>query len=120
MFGSVNWVQRVRASLGQAGSVCSDTALTGGITVPLGFGSPLGGFSGSWRTRCPGPSLGNAQSLVGAPLDRSMLGQREFTIQLRGTGTSSDDGYVTHAHGHLSLVLRRGRITQQVSSEPAD
>jgi hypothetical protein len=27
---------------------------------------------------------------------------------------------VIHARGRVSLVLRRGRITQQISSEPSD
>lgn len=121
VFGSVNWVQRVRASMSQAGSVCTDTALNGGISVPLGFGGgEFGGFTGSWRTRCPGPLLSNAQPFLGVPLDRSMLGHREFAIRLRGKGTSSDDGYEIDARGHLSLVLRRGRITQQISTQPAD
>ena len=79
----------------------------------------LGGFAGSWRTRCPGPSLANAQPLLAGPLSRSALGHRQFTIEARGTGTSSDDGYVIVARGRLSLVFRRGRITQQVIVQPA-
>lgn len=121
VFGSVNWVEDVRANVTQAGSVCTDTAANGQVAVPLGLGGgDLGGFTGSWRTRCPGPSLSNAQPLRGAPLDRSTLGHPEFTIQLRGKGTSSDDGYVIHARGRLSLVLRRGPVTQQRTDEPTD
>jgi hypothetical protein len=86
--------------------------------VPLGLGGTLGGFAGSWRTRCPGPLLGNTQSLLGASLDRSALSLGQFTIELGGTRTYSDDGYVIVARGRLSVVLRRGRVTQQVFSEP--
>jgi hypothetical protein len=120
VFGTISWLQDVHANVSQAGSVCTDAAVTGGIAVPLGFGGRLRGFVGPLRTRCPGPSLANAQPLLGAPLSRSALGHRQFTIQVGGSGTSSDDGYEIRVRGHLSLVLRRGRITQQVSSEPAD
>ncbi len=118
VFGSVAWVGRVRASTSQAGSVCTDTAATGGVGVPLGLGSGSGGFTSSWRTRCPGPSLGNAQPLLAGSLDRAALGRRQFTIEVGGKGMSSDDGYVIVAHGRLSLVLRRGRIIQQVTVQP--
>lgn len=119
VFGTVDWVQGVRADMSQDGSICTDTAPTGGVGVALGFGGRLGGFIGPWKTRCPGPVLANAQPLVGAPLDRSVLGHREFTVQLRGKGTLADDGYAIRARGRMSLVLRRGRITQQVSVAPA-
>jgi hypothetical protein len=118
VFGSVNWQQRVRARLSQAGGVCTDTALDGGVGLALAVRGESGGFTGSWRTRCPGPSLRNGQPILAGPLDRSMLGHREFTLRLEGSGTSFDDGYLIHARGRLSVVLRRGRITRQVSSEP--
>jgi hypothetical protein len=118
--GSIGWVQPVRARLNQDGNVCTDIALTGGIAVPLGFNRVFGGFVGPWRTRCPGPTLRDTQPLLGAPLDRTVLRHREFTIQLRGRAMTSDDGYEIVTRGHLSLVLRRGRITQQVSTAPTD
>jgi hypothetical protein len=120
VFGSVNWLQDVRSDVSQAGNVCTDTAPSGGIAVPLGIGGPIGGFTGPWRTRCPGPSLDNARLLLSAPLTRSQLGHRRFTIHVGGKGTSSDDGYTIRSHGRLSLVLRRGRVTQQVTAEPTD
>jgi hypothetical protein len=86
--------------------------------MPFGLEGSSGCFAGSWRTRCPGPSLRNAQLLLAGSLDRSALGHRQFTIEARGTGTSADDGYVFAARGRLSLVLRRGRITQQVMTQP--
>jgi len=118
VFGSVAWVGGVRASTSQAGSICTDTAATGEVGVPFGVGSGSGGFTGSWRTRCPGPSLGNAQPLLAGSLDRAALGRRQFTIEVDGKGMSSDDGYVIVAHGRVSLVLRRGRITQHVTEQP--
>jgi hypothetical protein len=118
--GTVDWAQPVRAEMSQAGSLCTDTAASGGVAIQLGLGGVSGGFAQTWRTRCPGPSLGDKQPILSGPLDRSALDRRQFRLQVGGSGTSSDDGYVIRAHGHLSLVLRRGRITQQVSAEPTD
>jgi len=118
--GTVDWAQPVRAEMSQAGSLCTDTAASGGVAIQLGLGGVFGGFAQTWRTRCPGPSLGDKQPILSGPLDRSVLDRRQFRLQVGGRGTSSDDGYVIRAHGHLSLVLRRGRITQQVSAEPTD
>jgi hypothetical protein len=119
VLGSVSWLGNVRAVMRQAGSVCSDSAATGAVGVPLGLGHRLGGFTGFWRTRCPGPSFQNVGPLLGASLDRATLAHREFTLTLGGNETSSDDGYVIVAHGRLSLRLRRGRITHQVDTQPA-
>jgi hypothetical protein len=116
--GSVDWAQPVRAVVSQAGNVCTDTAASGGIAISLAPDGASGGLSESWRTRCPGPSVGNAQSLLAGRFDRSVLGHRQFTIKVAGKGTSSDDGYAIVARGRLSLVLRRGRISQQIDTEP--
>ncbi len=110
---------RVDAAVIQAGSTCTDTASTGGVSFDFGLGSPGGSvFSGSWRTRCPGPILeGGSHGLV-ASFDRAALGHREFSLGLRATGSLQDDGYVIVPHGRLSMLLRRGRITQQVIAGP--
>jgi hypothetical protein len=88
------------------------------MEIGLGLRGASGGFTETWRTRCPGPSLRDVQPLLTGPLDRSALGRRQFRIDVAGKETLSDDGYVILARGRLSLVVRRGRITQQVSSEP--
>jgi hypothetical protein len=119
VFGSVSWIGDVRASMTQAGSACSDTAATGGVGVPFTLGpGPGGGFVGTWRTRCPGPLFENTGSLLSSSPDRAALGHREFTLDVRGRGASSDDGYMIVVHGRLSLRLRRGRITSQVLTQP--
>jgi hypothetical protein len=118
VFGSVSWLANIRVVMTQAGSVCSDSAATGAVGLSLGLGHPLGGFTGFWRTRCPGPSFENVRPLLGASVDRAALARREFTVALGGSATSSDDGYVIVAHGRLTLRVRRGRITQRVETQP--
>ena len=118
--GTVGWAQPVQAEMSQAGNLCTDAAARGGVAIELGLGGASGGFTDTWRTRCPGPSLRNTQPFLGGPLDRSALGQPQFRIDVHGKAASSDDGYAILGRGRLSLVLRRGRITQQVSTEPTD
>lgn len=118
--GSLDWRQPVRAVVSQAGNLCTDTAASGGMAIGFGPRGASGGFTDTWRTRCPGPSLGDVQPLLTGPLDRSALGRRQFSINVFGEETFSDDGYAILGRGRLSLVLRRGRITQQVSTEPGD
>jgi hypothetical protein len=72
----------------------------------------------SWRTHCPGPMLGNASTGVAAALRPGALGRRVFTVKLHGKGSFTDDGYVVTPQGSLSVVLRRGHVTQQVITEP--
>lgn len=75
-----------------------------------------GGLAG-WRTRCPGPTPSEA-TLFPETVPVSSLGHRELTITLRPAGTVEDDGYTVSLHGHLTLTLRRGRITQHVFRQP--
>ncbi len=109
----------VRTSVSQPGGTCTDTATTGGVSFSSGSGSGAsGGFFGTWRTRCPGPILGLGALALRGSFDRAALGHTQFTIGLRSTGSFADDGYAVTPHGRLSILLRRGRITQQVVSEP--
>jgi len=112
----------VSAGLNQSGGSCTDTAPTGELALLLGgVGHRLIGravSAGSWRTRCPGPMFSNGSPLLSASLPQSSLGRRQFTIDVRGTGSLEDDGYAATVHGRLSLDLRRARITQQVITEP--
>ena len=112
----------VRADVTQTSATCTDTGRLGGVAAAVGSlaGSSVrfGGFVDSWRTRCPGPVLGNASSGLSASLARGALGHRQFTIELRPRASLTDDGYVMTPHGRLSAVVRRGRITQQVITEP--
>lgn len=112
----------VRADVGQAGITCRDTSGAGGVAVSVGslFGGSLGGggFAGSWRTRCPGPALGAGPGGFGTSLAPGALGHHQFALAVRASGSFSDDGYVISPHGRLSIVLRRGPITQQVATQP--
>jgi hypothetical protein len=112
----------VSAGLSQAGGSCRDTAPTGGLALVLGgVGNRLAGqalFGGSWRTRCPGPMFNNGPTLMSGSLPRSALGRRQFTIDMRGSGSLEDDGYAVAVHGQLALGLRREGITQQVITQP--
>jgi len=110
------------ADLTQSGT-CTDSAP--GPLVFLDLLSNHGELTGaahvsSWRTRCPGPSLTNGNApLLSAALPLRALRQRTFTIGLRPAGVLDDDGYTLSVHGHLSVVVRRGRISQTVNTEPS-
>jgi hypothetical protein len=121
--GSVAWTNsgRINANLTQP-SACSDAAPLGQLYVSLQpAAGASGGFFGSspWRTRCPGPMVPGQVQLLSARARLRMMGPREFGVTFRPVGSLTDDGYTFTLHGHLSLVLRRGRITQQVVTEPA-
>lgn len=118
-----NWMTGpATAELNQSGT-CTDTAPGGLMFLQLAAGhGELKGFAdtSSWRTRCPGPDLNaNDNPLLDAVLPRSALGRRTFTIRLRPAGAVADDGYTVTLHGRLSLVVRRGRISQSVTTAPA-
>jgi hypothetical protein len=118
----VSWTAGVSAHLSQAGAACIDAAATGRMAVGLqAVGRRLRGSVlavGSWRTRCPGPEFAAGAPLLSASVPMVALGRRRFTIGLRSGGRFNDDGYVLTPYGHLSVVLRRGGITQQVMSQP--
>jgi hypothetical protein len=115
----VSWTGGVRATVNQAGGTCTGTASTGGVSFGFGLGTDAGEFEGSWRTRCPGPIFSNGSQALTASFDRAALGHREFSVGMRASGSLADDGYVIVPHGGLSVLLGRGRVTQQVFSEPA-
>ena len=76
-------------------------------------------YATSWRTRCPGPDVNaNGNPLLAAALPLRVLGRRTFTIDLRPVGAVEDDGYTLSVHGRLSVVVRRGRISESVTTEP--
>ncbi len=120
--GSIAWTNAgtVDTNLTQP-SACSDAAPLDQLFVSvIPAGGASGGFFGSspWRTRCPGPMVpGQAQLPLASPRLRA-IGPRAFGVVLRPVGPLSDDGYTLTLHGHLSLLLRRGRISQQVFTEP--
>ncbi len=118
----VNVLGGVAETTTQAGATCTDTSGTGGIAALTGalpaLRTGFGAFAGPWRTRCPGPLLGDRSAGVRASLAVGALAHRQFTLRLRATGSLSDDGYVMSAEGDLSVLLRRGRITQQVITAP--
>jgi hypothetical protein len=110
----------VRADISQTGATCTDSASTAAVGVFLEPGSTglFGGFAGSWRTRCAGPLVGSGAAGLSVSLAKGALQHREFTIKARASGTLNDDGYVMVPHGHVSVLLRRGPVTQQVFPEP--
>ena len=112
----------VMSDLNQFGT-CTDSGPGGPMVLDLaGSHREFKGFvdATSWRTRCPGPTLDDpANPQLAAVLPRSALGRRTFTIELRSAGAGEDDGYTVALHGHLSLVVRRGRISQSVITAPA-
>jgi hypothetical protein len=115
----VGWQANVVATRSQAGQTCTDTAPTGGVSLAFGSGvGQFGALAGPWRTRCPGPALGNPTPLLTGAFNRSVLAHRQFALTARATGSVADDGYLTVSRGSLSIVLRRGTVTQQVVAQP--
>ncbi|MBV9801626.1 MAG: hypothetical protein JO130_00485, partial [Solirubrobacterales bacterium] len=116
-----SWTGAVQANISQSGETCTDSASTAGVEVGLQPGSTgrFGGFTGSWRTRCAGPLLDDGVVGLSASLAKGALEHRQFTIAARATATLQNDGYVIVPRGRLSVLVRRGPVTQQVFSEPA-
>jgi hypothetical protein len=100
---------------------CTDTAMDGDLFVEVekrrGVLKMIAG-SNSWRTRCPGPQVGEQQQLLSGAVPISAVGRRTFTAVLRAQGSLVDDGYTASLHGRLTLRLRRGRVRQQVIDAP--
>jgi hypothetical protein len=118
----VNLIGDVRAETSQAGATCADTGGPGAVFTAIGISSPAqsaGGLAAGWRTRCPGPQFGADQVGVVASLRPGALEHRQFMIHLRGSGSFTDDGYAISPQGDLSALLRRGRVTSQVTTFPA-
>ena len=63
--------------------------------------------------------LPQEQTLATGRLSLSGLRHRTFTLSLGGRQAFEDDGYAAGTRGRLVLTLRRGRITQQISTQPA-
>lgn len=120
----VVWGGQVTANLTQSGGSCSDTAPDGGIAVDLSVSAANGKLAGvaassdSWRTRCPGPSFENAGSPFTASASPGALSRARIKIEVHPGAPFGDDGYVVSPSGSLSVVLRRGRISQVVATAP--
>jgi len=113
---------RVQAEISQAGATCTDTAKTGVVSAAVGIsGRPpsSGAFAGGWRTQCPGPLLTGSLNRVAVSLSPGALRRRQFTIDLTGHGSFTDDGYVISTQGMESALVRRGPVTSQVTTFPA-
>jgi hypothetical protein len=75
-----------------------------------------------WQAlRCGGPELAagpygvaGATTTVSGSVPTRTLAQRTFTMTLSARGHISDDGYTGGEHGSIGLLIRRGRITQQL------
>jgi hypothetical protein len=109
---------------------CSDaTPLTGGGALDLRFARDhatahyySGGVEGGadlLRTRCPGPSTGDAG--VGLALGRvplRKLGARRTTLRLTRGTTFSSNGYRSASTASLSVTIRRVGISENVQFDP--
>jgi hypothetical protein len=69
-------------------------------------------------TECPGPFVDQGSPLLSGVMPRATLSSRTFTLMLQRGLSFRDDGYDGSARGNLTLILRRGRVTQQVITEP--
>jgi hypothetical protein len=62
-------------------------------------------------------SIGN-QNLATGRVSTAALRHPTFSLRLGGSLAFGDAGYSAVSHSRLSLVLRRGRVTQNVVTEP--
>jgi hypothetical protein len=70
------------------------------------------------RTRCPGPELGQFQTLASGRVSRAALGRPRFTLRLSGKGPIADDGYSISRQSSFTLTLKRGRVHEQTFFAP--
>lgn len=124
--GSVYWQDRgaITEAFNQ-GFDCRDSGrlMAGDVQLAVGDGRLLASYSGQTpgadvlRTHCPGPQAGNAILATGRlPFDA--LARHTVTIALTTGSTGTDDGYSTRTVPRLVLTLKRGRVTQQILSQP--
>jgi len=121
LLGSCGVAGTVSTDLTQP-QVCTDTAPFSSVFASLSpSGDRLAGSAGAsdLRTRCPGPMIGGQASVWSATARASGLRHRVFTIQLGPRGPLAEDGYVISPGGHLSVTVRRGRVSQSTSMAPA-
>jgi hypothetical protein len=114
----------VAEDLTQSGT-CTDTAPfgPGGVNLIVQGSSVFSSyseFSGTLRTRCPGPLLGTSSgTLASATFARRLLARRSFTIDLTPIRSFQDDGFFGSLSGRLSLTIHtHGRLSQHVFTEP--
>jgi hypothetical protein len=128
VFGDINWSGGAfSAVIDQAGR-CTETGPTGAgaVTLELKRDRFVASYTAdsSMRTRCPGPFFSSegpsseTQTLATGTVGAATLRPRTFTLRLNGARTFTDDGYSIVSHSRLSLVIRRGRLSQHVSVQP--
>jgi hypothetical protein len=69
------------------------------------------------RGECPGPIVGGDTLALGS-VPTSALGRPSFALHLHAAGPITDDGYRVRLSGGVTLRLRPGPITQQVTTGP--
>jgi hypothetical protein len=118
VYGSVTSPQAgsVTADLTQSGSCIDSVPLEDSTIAVIGLGgaSDATFIAQSLRTRCPGPSP-SPGPLALAGFGRAVLERPEFTLTLQPQPSFSDDGYTGSMRGSVSVVLRRGRVSQGAS-----
>lgn len=123
VFGDVSWDDRGNAlERLTAPDQCSDAGPLRDGFVSIGVTRMVVSYSrsGPLDTLCPGPVAAgvNAQSLLSGTIRRGILNARTFRLVLSRGASLQDDGYTGSVRGSLRLTLRRGRVTQQVITEP--
>jgi hypothetical protein len=123
--GVISWDDRglFHEQVSQSGT-CSDAlSLQGGLVGlnPSGRSVEAAYFlAANLRTRCPGPIVSPNPGLLTGVFPRGDLSKRSFTLTMRSGSAFEDDGYVGRTGGHLSLTVRRGRISSSTFSLPND
>jgi hypothetical protein len=125
VIGTVGWGSggNVTSNLSQGVPCTSQSPMGPGAVVLLGHDGRLLGSYGplaSPRTRCPGPMLlVQGQTLASGSVSLRGVGNRAFTLHLRGQGPLSDDGYSFSQQTSLTLTLRRAGVHQKTQRVPS-
>jgi hypothetical protein len=120
--GSVDWDDAGSVSERLTGPVaCSDAVSLGGggvsLIVAAGRITAQYGPASALRTRCPGPAVPDPEAILSGGGQLETDG-RSLTLTLDRGRAFEDDGYLGRIQGRVTLTLRRGRLRQQIFSEP--
>jgi hypothetical protein len=132
--GSADWTRDAGSAnesfTDRDGSVCSDSVPLGAgyVTLTAGrrrvfasYGRAPGAGLDPFRTRCPGPAIGDAaqsRALATGNVPRSAFRKRRVVITLDRGRPFESEPYSGETHSGVTIVLRRVRVRETVRERP--